>query len=585
MLQGDRIWMAQGDNPCYLLLNQANRHGLISGASGTGKTVTLKIMAEGLSKAGVPVFMADVKGDVTGMAQPGVDNENMQKRIAKFGLEGWTYEGCPCRFWDVAGGWGIPIRITVSDMGPMLLSRLLGLSDVQAGVLNVVFRVADDMGMLLIDLKDLRAMLNYVGEHAKEFEFEYGHVATQSIGAILRELIAVEDQGGDIFFGEPAIDLNDWFATDEIGHGYVNILNASQLINTPQIYAMFLLWMMSELFETLPEVGDPEKPRFVFFFDEAHLLFNGMPKELLDKLIQVVKLIRSKGVGIYFITQSPSDIPNEVLAQLSNRIQHGLRAYTPAEQKAVRAAAETFRANPKFDSAKAILELGTGEALVSFLDEEGRPSIVENAKMLPPQCLMAAADDEVIEHALGKQTALDNKYGNALDRESAYELIIEKRAEEEAQAELEYERAQLEKERAEFEAMKVKEEERARKEAEKKAAAEERARQRQIEQMERKRLKELEAEERKRIQAQERARQKAYNEEMRRREKERQQREKELNKALNTLMSGGKSSSSKKRSSSKSRSSSSGFDDMLDVFGRQAGDVILRNIFGSRKRW
>lgn len=423
MLQDDKIWMAQGENPCYLLLNQANRHGLIAGASGTGKTVTLKVMAEGFSQAGVPVFMADVKGDVTGMCQAGVDSENMQKRIAKFGLEGFSYQGCPTRFWDMNGGDGVPVRITISDMGPTLLARLLGLTEVQEGVLNIVFRIADDKQMLLIDLKDLRAMLGYVSEHAKEYTTTYGNVSAQSVGAIQRALLAVEDQGGDVFFGEPALDLNDWFACDEKGQGYVNILNAAQLIQQPQIYAMFLLWMLSELFEKLPEVGDMDKPKFVFFFDEAHLLFKGMPSELLDKIIQVVKLIRSKGVGVYFITQSPSDIPDEVLAQLSNRVQHGLRAYTPAEQKAVKAAAQAFRANPAFKSEDAIMELGTGEALVSFLDEDGKPSVVENAKVLPPQCLMAAASDEAKAAVIAAQANLQAKYGTAVDRQSAYEII------------------------------------------------------------------------------------------------------------------------------------------------------------------
>lgn len=334
------------NNHVNLLLNQANRHGLIAGASGTGKTVTLKVMAEGFSKAGVPVFMADVKGDITGMCEPGTDSEDMQERIKRFGIEGWAYEGCPVRFWDMLGDEGAPVRITVSDMGPTLLARLLGLTDVQEGVLDIIFRAADDKQLLLIDLKDLRSMINYVSEHAKEFETTYGKVSSQSCGAILRELISIEDQGGDVFFGEPALDLEDWFACAPNGQGYVNVLNAAKLIQSPQIYAMFLLWMLSELFETLPEEGDMDKPKFVFFFDEAHLLFNDMPGELLDKIVQVVKLIRSKGVGVYFITQSPSDIPDEVLAQLSNRIQHGLRAYTPAEQKAVRAAASSFRENP-----------------------------------------------------------------------------------------------------------------------------------------------------------------------------------------------------------------------------------------------
>ena len=375
MLQDNAIWMGVGaepDNkPVSLLLDQANRHGLIAGASGTGKTVTLKVMAEGFSKAGVPVFMADVKGDITGMCAPGKDSEDMQERIKRFGIEGFTYEGCPVRLWDMLGGQGIPVRITISDMGPSLLSRLLELTEVQEGVLDIVFRIADDKNLLLIDLKDLRSMLNYVAENAKEYETTYGKVSSQSAGAILRKLISIEDEGGDVFFGVPALDLSEWFACAPNGQGYVNVLNAAKLIQSPQIYAMFLLWMLSELFDTLPEAGILEKPKFVFFFDEAHLLFNDMPGELLDKIVQVVKLIRSKGVGVYFITQSPSDIPDEVLAQLSNRVQHGLRAYTPAEQKAVRAAAESFRENPAFKSEDVILELGTGEALVSFLNEDG----------------------------------------------------------------------------------------------------------------------------------------------------------------------------------------------------------------------
>ena len=477
MLQNDRIWMAQGENPCYLLLNQANRHGLIAGASGTGKTVTFKVMAEGFSQAGVPVFMADVKGDVTGMCQAGVDSENMQKRIAKFGLDGFTYQGCPTRFWDMNGEGGIPVRVTVSDMGPVLLSRLLGLTKVQEGVLNIVFRIADDKQMLLIDMKDLRSMLNYVAEHAKEYTTTYGNVSSQSVGAILRALIAVEDQGGDVFFGEPALELSDWFACDAAGHGYVNILNATRLIQQPQIYSMFLLWMLSDLFEKLPEVGDLDKPRFVFFFDEAHLLFNDMPSELLNKLIQVVKLVRSKGVGVYFITQSSSDIPDEVLAQLSNRVQHGLRAYTPAEQKAVRAAAEAFRENPSFKSEDVILELGTGEALVSFLDEDGKPSIVENAKVLPPQCLMAAASEEAKAAVISGQAALMAKYGTAVDRESAYEKILDEQKQNEAAAELERQRAELEAQKAEF----AKQQAAAQKAAEKEAARQQRAAQKEAE--------------------------------------------------------------------------------------------------------
>ena len=452
MLQDNAIWMGVGAEPdcnhVNLLLNQANRHGLIAGASGTGKTVTLKVMAEGFSKAGVPVFMADVKGDITGMCAPGEDTEDMQKRIKKFGLEGFTYEGCPTRVWDMTGGQGIPVRITISDMGPTMLARLLELTEVQEGVLDIVFRIADDKQLLLIDLKDLRSMLAYVSEHAKEYETTYGKVSSQSIGAILRQLISIEDQGGEIFFGEPDIDLADWFACAPNGQGYVNILNAAKLIQSPQIYAMFLLWMLSELFDTLPEEGDLDKPKFVFFFDEAHLLFNDMPSELLDKIVQVVKLIRSKGVGVYFITQSPSDIPDEVLAQLSNRIQHGLRAYTPAEQKAVRAAAESFRENPAFKSEDVILELGTGEALVSFLNEDGQPEIVERAKILPPQRLMAAAPEADLKAALDGQADLMKKYGDAVDRESAFEQIDDLKEEAEKEAKEEEERKKREEEKA-----------------------------------------------------------------------------------------------------------------------------------------
>lgn len=397
MLEGDKIKVAQGENPCYLLLNQANRHGLIAGASGTGKTVTMKVLAEGFAQAGVPVFMADVKGDVTGMAQPGDDAEKVRERAAALGADGWEPRGCDVRLWDMLDDAGIPVRITISDMGPELLARLLGLTDVQRGVLAIAFRLADDNGMLLIDLKDLRAMLGYLSEHASEVETLYGRVSSQSVGAIQRALLTLEDAGGDIFFGEPALDITDWLVVDEAGQGTVNILNAAKLMASPQVYAMFLLWMLSEIYELLPEAGDLPKPKLVFFFDEAHLLFDDMPKELTDKIVQTVKLIRSKGVGVYFVSQSPADIPDEVLAQLSNRIQHGLRAYTPAEQKAVRAAAAAFRENPAFDSAEALLELGTGEALVSLLNEDGQPCVVERARVLPPECRMAAADAATLE--------------------------------------------------------------------------------------------------------------------------------------------------------------------------------------------
>ncbi|MEY8461108.1 helicase HerA-like domain-containing protein [Eggerthellaceae bacterium 24-137] len=471
MLENDRIKVAQGENPCYLLLNQANRHGLIAGASGTGKTVTLKVLAEGFSRAGVPVFMADVKGDVTGIAQAGEDTAALRERAEKLGAAGWQPRGCPTHLWDMLGDGGIPVRVTVSDMGPDLLASLLGLTDVQAGVLSVAFRVADDHGMLLIDLKDLRAMLTYLADHAKEVEVTYGRVSSQSIGAIQRALLTLEDEGGDIFFGEPALDLADWLICDEAGQGIVNVLAAARLMASPRIYAMFLLWMLSELYETLPEVGDVAKPKLVFFFDEAHLLFNNMPRALADKIVQTVKLIRSKGVGLYFISQSPADIPDEVLAQLSNRIQHGLRAYTPAEQKAVRAAAQAFRENPAFNAEEALLEVGTGEALVSFLNEDGQPSVVERAKVLPPECLMAAASEETLAAVREASASLLEKYGQAVDRESAYELINVERAEAAEADALAKEREALEAERAAFEKEKAAAEAKAQKEARRQADA------------------------------------------------------------------------------------------------------------------
>ncbi|MBQ9986798.1 MAG: DUF853 family protein, partial [Erysipelotrichales bacterium] len=360
MIKNNKLWIAQSDKSIFIEPKMANRHGLIAGASGTGKTVTLKVLAESFSSIGVPVFLADIKGDLSGMCEVGEDNENMQERIKRFGIEDFTYRTFPARFWDIFGEQGHPIRVTISDMGPLLLSRLLGLTDVQAGVLTVVFRIADDNGLLLIDLKDLRSMLQFVGENRKQFTTEYGNVSTQSIGAIQRALLQLEEEGGNIFFGEPSLDIKDWIQTDSTGKGYINILNSTRLVQNPLLYATFLLWMLSELFEKLPEVGDLDKPRIVFFFDEAHLLFSDAPKALLTKIIQIVKLIRSKGVGVYFITQSPSDIPDEVLAQLSNRVQHALRAYTPSEAKAVRIAAQTFRQNPSFSVEEAITELGVG---------------------------------------------------------------------------------------------------------------------------------------------------------------------------------------------------------------------------------
>lgn len=489
MLEDGKLVVARGEDPCYLLLNMANRHGLVAGASGTGKTVTLKVLAEGFSQAGVPVFLADVKGDVTGMAEAAPDDPKLRARAEELGAPDWSPQGTPVRLWNMLDGEGVPVRITVSDMGPVMLARMLDLTEVQQGVLNIVFRVADEKEMLIVDLKDLRAMLAYVAEHAKEYETRYGSVSSRSIGAIQRALLAIEDQGGDVFFGEPALDIADWMTTDENGRGYVNVLAAAKLISSPQIYAMFLLWMLSEIYETLPETGDVAKPKLVFFFDEAHLLFDDMPSELVDKIIQVVKLVRSKGVGLYFITQSPGDIPDEVLAQLSNRIQHGLRAYTPAEQKVVRATAAAFRQNPAFDAVTALQEVGTGEALVSFLNEEGQPSMVQRAKVLPPECSMDAATDETMRTVLAAQAPLMEKYGTAIDRESAYELIDAERAEAEQlaaeRAALEKEREALEKERAAQAAEAEKEAaeaaERAEREAAKRAERQARAAQKEAE--------------------------------------------------------------------------------------------------------
>ncbi|MCQ2488218.1 MAG: DUF853 domain-containing protein [Clostridia bacterium] len=423
MLKDSKIYVAKSfeGKELYLLPKMANRHGLIAGATGTGKTITMKVLAESFSDLGVPVFFSDVKGDLTGMLEPGTGMDVRAKE--KFDIDDFQQKGYPTRFWDIFGEVGHPVRVTVSDMGPTLLSRLLGLTDVQEGVLNIVFKAADDKGLMLLDLKDLRAMLGYVGENANEYTLLYGNVSTASIGAIQRALLQFEQEGGEGVFGEPMLDIKDWMRTDIDGRGFINILSAAKLINSPTVYATFLLWMMTELFEQLPEVGDLDKPRMVFFFDEAHLLFDDAPKALVQKIVQVVKLIRSKGVGIYFISQSPSDIPDDVLAQLSNRVQHGLRAYTPAEQKAVKAAADAFRANPAFNSEDALMEIGTGEALVSFLDESGTPVVVEKAKILPPQSLMGPADSEKVKTTI-LSSEFDLKYRETVDRESAYEIIM-----------------------------------------------------------------------------------------------------------------------------------------------------------------
>ncbi len=422
MYRDKKILMGKGEDYVYILPEMVNRHGLIAGATGTGKTITLKVMAESLSDMGVPVFLADIKGDISGTCLPGTANDKLQARLTKMGISDFDFHAYPVEFWDVFGQKGHPVRTTVSDMGPLLLSRLMGLTDVQEGVLNIVFRVADDQKLLLLDLKDLRAMVQYVGGHGKELTTTYGNVSKQSAGAILRSLLALEDEGGDSFFGEPALNIQDWFGRDENGHGTVNILHCVELYKHPLLYSTFMLWLLNELFEVMPEVGDLDKPKMAFFFDEAHLLFTDAPKVVVDKVVQVVKLIRSKGVGVYFITQNPSDLPDDVLAQLGNRVQHALRGYTPAEQKSIKAAAVSFRPNKAFKTEDAICELGTGEALTSFLDEKGVPTVVQIAKILPPMSSMGAADDAARDKVI-KGSILYGKYEPAVDRQSAFEIL------------------------------------------------------------------------------------------------------------------------------------------------------------------
>jgi uncharacterized protein len=417
-----RLLVAKSDKELFILPRMANRHGMIAGATGTGKTISLQVLAENFSRIGVPVFMADVKGDLAGISQPGTATPKIAERIKFMRLSGFGFSGNPVTFWDVFGEQGHPVRTTVSDMGPLLFSRLLNLNDVQSGVLTLVFRIADDNGLLLLDFKDLRTMVQYAGDHAGEFETEYGRVSTASIGAIQRGLLGLEEQGGDKLFGEPALNLDDLMQTDGQGRGLINILVADKLMLNPKMYATLLLWLLSELFERLPEVGDLDKPKLVFFFDEAHLLFTDAPQVLLQKIEQVVRLIRSKGVGVYFISQNPLDIPDVTLGQLGNRIQHAIRAYTPRDQKAVKAAAETFRQNPKVDVEKAIMELATGEALVSFLDEKGQPSIVERAFILPPGSQIGPIPPEVRQGII-RQSLVYGTYERIVDRDSAYEMI------------------------------------------------------------------------------------------------------------------------------------------------------------------
>ena len=471
MYYDGKIWVASAeDKKISILPGMANRHGLIAGATGTGKTITLKVMAESFSDCGVPVFLADVKGDLAGSCEPGIDTEDMKNRIKRFGLDqtGFRYQSYPVCFWDILGKSGIPLRTTISDMGPTLLARLMDLNPTQSDILRIVFKIADDNGLLLIDTKDLRSMLQHVYENSKEYSAEYGNMAKQSIGAITRAVVALEDAGGDVFFGEPALNIRDWFCTDRNGKGMINLLDCRSLINTPMIYSTFLLWMMSELFETLPECGDMDRPRMIFFFDEAHLLFSDAPKALIQKIEQVVKLIRSKGVGIYFITQNPSDIPDPILAQLGNKVQHALHAYTPAEQKKVKAAAASFRENPGFDTMEAMTSLGTGEALISFLDEAGHPSMVEKCRVLPPQSKMGTLDEELRRQKL-LQNDLYLRYEEAVDRDSAYEALEKKNAEAERLAAEEKEREEALKEEEKLRKLKEKEEEKQKKQEAKEA--------------------------------------------------------------------------------------------------------------------
>ena len=459
-----------------ILLDKANRHGLITGASGSGKTITSKIMAESFSSAGIPVFMADVKGDIAGTALPGEPNENVDSRVQKLGIEGFDYQGFPVRFWDIFGDYGHPVRTTLDSIGPEILSMMLGLTEAQEGVLTVVFKIAKDNEWELDKIEDLRLLLQYVGDNREKFTTSYGNVTTQSVGVIQRCLLALENQGGDKFFGLPELDINDFLAVDANGKGFINILHSVRLFESPDLFASFLLWILTTLYTKMPEVGDLDKPKMVFFFDEAHLLFNGMPDYRLKRIVQVVRLIRSRGIGLYFISQSPADIPGEIIAQLGNRVQHNLRAYTPTELKTVKAAADSFRTNPKFNTYDEILALGTGEALISFQNDKGEPEVVEKATILPPQSKMGTIDEMSRQKVINSSTIL-GKYDEPVERESAYEeiskindLIKEQIEAEEAQKQAEKDA----KEQAKKEAEELKAAEKARKEEERKKKEEER---------------------------------------------------------------------------------------------------------------
>lgn len=441
----DKILIGNGNKENYILLNKINRHGLISGATGTGKTVTLKVLTEGLSDSGVPTILADVKGDLANISKPGKMNDKLNSRLEELCISNFDFKNYPVNMWDVYGEKGIPLRVTVSEMGPLMLANILELNDTQAGVLNIIFKVADSEGLLLIDLKDLKQMINFVGENRDEISRTYGNVASQSLSAISRKLLFIEDAGGDLFFGEPAIDINDFIRTDTSGKGVVNILNATKLISNPLLYSMLLLYLLSEIYENFPEVGDLDRPKLVFFFDEAHLLFNNTPKVLQEKIIQVVRLVRSKGVGVFFITQNPLDVPESISSQLSNRIVHQLRAYSPKELKAINAVADTFRQDESMDIKEEITNLRTGEALVSFADESGAPTVADKALILPPHSSFATLSDDEYK-ALVDSSQLYTKYKEAIDRESAYEVLLERIKKEKLEAEKEKIDAERQKE-------------------------------------------------------------------------------------------------------------------------------------------
>ena len=576
MLYDNKIWVGGTANKCFIEPSKANRHGLIAGATGTGKSVTLKVMAESFSDMGVPVFLADVKGDMSGICSRGVSNENMEERIAKFGIENFEYKAYPTTFYDVFGQMGIPMRTTISELGPILLGRMLGLSDVQRAVMSMVFRIADDQGLLLLDLKDLRLLLTYIGDHADEYKLTYGNISTATIGAIQRNLALLSDEGAEAFFSEPAFDVNDFFKVDGEGRGMINVLNATELFNKPLLYSTFLLWLLSEIYENMPEVGDLDKPKMVFFFDEAHLLFNDAPAFLLEKIDQIVRLIRSKGIGVYFISQSPSDIPDNILAQLQNRVQHALRAYTPAEQKKVKAAAESFRANPSFDTEAALSELAVGEALVSFLDEKGTPNVVERAFILPPQSFIGSAGFEKIQEVTDSNP-LYEKYRLPVDPESAYELLMAKYEGKSAAAE----EAAAEKQAIAEEKAAAAEEKAAEKErlAEEKAAEKERAAEiREQREKDRQEDRERRIEEKERAAELREQRERERQEDRARREEERIKREEErARKEAERAEAKAKAEAERaKKNSPLTKITNSA----MTAAGRQVGSSLVRGLFG-----